>query len=106
MEMRILDEVAQVAGLKLVSLEAECRATICRVKLVHPPGTNALTSLRNLVSMAIKIGFAHVVHRNARRESGADVGTLFPEAPVLVGLRPMSALETPARNPLDDSQRQ
>jgi hypothetical protein len=77
MEARILDEVAQIGGLKLVSLETECRATICRLKLFHPPGTNALTTLSNLVPMASSIGFAHVVHVATLGENRVPISVLY-----------------------------
>ena len=77
MQARILDQVAQVNGLRLVSLEADCRATICRVKLYHPAGTNALSSLDELVPMATAIGFSHVVQGATVGEHEVPISVLY-----------------------------
>jgi hypothetical protein len=77
MEARILEQVAHVDGLKLVSLEAECRATICRLKLFHPAGTNALSSLGKLVPMAAAIGFSHVVQVATLDANGVPISLLY-----------------------------
>lgn len=77
MEARILGQVAQVNGLKLVSLEAECRATICRVKFFHPAGTNALSSLPKLVPMATAIGFSDVAQAATLDEKGVPMSLLY-----------------------------
>lgn len=77
MEARILDQVAQVNGLKLVSLEAECRATICRVKFFHPAGTNALSSLTKLVPMATAIGFSGVAQVATLDGKGVPISLLY-----------------------------
>ena len=77
MEARILEQVAQVKGLKLVSLEAECRATICRLKVVHPAGTNALSSLGNFAPIATAIGFGDVVQVATLDETGVPLALLY-----------------------------
>ena len=77
MESRILEQVSHVNGLKLVSLEAECRATICRVKLFHPAGTRALSSLNELAPMATSIGFGHVVQVATLDGNGVPISLLY-----------------------------
>jgi hypothetical protein len=76
-EARILEQVAHVDGLKLVSLEAQCRATICRLKLFHPAGTNALSPLGKLVPMATAIGFSHVVQVATLDQNGVAISLLY-----------------------------
>jgi hypothetical protein len=77
MEARILEEVSLVDGLKLASLEAECRATICRLKLFHSAGTNALSSLGKLVPMATPSGFDHVARVATLDETGVPISLLY-----------------------------
>jgi len=77
MEARILDQVAQIPNLGLASIEAECRQTICRVKLFYPPGTNALSSLEKLRPIARQIGFARVVEVATLGEQGVPISLLY-----------------------------
>jgi hypothetical protein len=77
MEARILGEVAQIPGLKLVSLEAQCRATICRVKLFHPAGTKPLLLSDNLEPIAKQIGFAHAIEVATLGEDGVPISLLY-----------------------------
>jgi hypothetical protein len=79
MEARILGQISQLPGLGLVALDAECRATICRVKLVYPPGTNALSSSAKLRPIATQIGFAHVVEVATLGDDGAPISLLYFE---------------------------
>jgi hypothetical protein len=77
MEAQILAQISQVAGLALVTLNAECRRTICRVKLFYPPGTNALSSLDKLRPVAAQIGFAHVVQVATLGDDGTPISLLY-----------------------------
>lgn len=77
MEARILDQVSQLSGLKLVSIDAECRETICRVKLFYPPSTNAFSSLDQLRPIANQIGFDHVVEAATVGDDGVPISLLY-----------------------------
>lgn len=61
MEARILDRIARIADIQLVTVDAECRETICRVKLFYPPGTNSLASRDELLPIASQIGLSRMV---------------------------------------------
>jgi hypothetical protein len=76
-EAEILGRVAQVAGLELVSLEAECRATICRVKLFHPPGTKVRSSLDTLKIHAEEIGFGHTAEVATLGDDGVPISVFY-----------------------------
>ncbi len=77
MEARILDQISQVTGLGLVALDAECRETICRVKLFYPTGTDALSSLDNLKPIARRIGFGDAVEVATIGEAGVPISLLY-----------------------------
>ena len=77
METRILDQLAQINGLKLVSLVAECRTTVCRVKLFHPPRTNALSSLDKFLPISTNLGLAPVVQAATLGENGVPISLLY-----------------------------
>jgi hypothetical protein len=76
MESQILERVARIGDLRLVTLDAECRETICRVKLFHPPRTNALSSLEQLRPLAAELGFAGVAQA-ATIEEDVPVSLLY-----------------------------
>jgi hypothetical protein len=44
-EAELLAKFAQVPGLRLLELQAECRSTMCRFQLLQPPGTPGNPSL-------------------------------------------------------------
>jgi len=55
MEARILDEIAQIAGLELFALQVECRTSLCRVQLTtrarkQTDGSPALSILKEPVA--------------------------------------------------------
>jgi hypothetical protein len=77
MEARILGQVSQVTGLGLVALDAECRETICRIKLFHPPGADALSSLDKLKPIGKQIGFGHGVEVATIGEDGVPISLLY-----------------------------
>lgn len=77
MESRILDQVARLGELSLVTLEAECRETICRLKLFYPPGTNALSTVDRLKPLATELGFSHVVAAATLEENGVSMSLLY-----------------------------
>jgi hypothetical protein len=77
MESQILDQVARVSGLSLVTLNAECRETICRVKLVYPPRTNALSSLEQLKPLAKQLGFGDIVEAATIGEDGVPMSLVY-----------------------------
>ena len=77
MESQILDQVSQVRGLSLVTLEAECRETICRLKLVYPPGTNALSSSEQWRPVARQLGFGQIVEAATLAEDGVPMSLLY-----------------------------
>ena len=79
MEARILTEVSQITDLKLVSLDAECRQTVCRLKFFHPSGTNALSALDKLKPIAKEIGFGHVVEVATLGADGVPISLLYFE---------------------------
>jgi len=77
MESRIFDQVSQVSGLRLVTLEAECRETICRIKLFYPPNANALSSLEQLKPLATQLGFSHMVEAATIEENDVPMSLLY-----------------------------
>jgi hypothetical protein len=77
MEAQILDQVSRVIGLGLVRFDAECRETICRLKLFHPPGTNALSSLEQLKPLAKQLGFSNIVEAATIGEDGVPMSLLY-----------------------------
>jgi hypothetical protein len=38
MEERILGQLSQSTGLAVSSIEVDCRQSICRIRLIYPPG--------------------------------------------------------------------
>jgi hypothetical protein len=76
-EARILGRIAQIANLELVSLNAECRATICRVKLFHPPGTKVRSSLDTLKLPADEMGFGHAEEVATLGDDGVPISVLY-----------------------------
>jgi hypothetical protein len=77
MESQIIDQVSRISGLGLVRFDAECRATICRVKLFHPPGTNALSALDQLKPLGRQLGFDKIVEAATIGEDGVPVSLLY-----------------------------
>ncbi|HUF72279.1 MAG TPA: hypothetical protein VMR74_05205 [Gammaproteobacteria bacterium] len=77
MESRIFDQVSQVSGISLVTIEAECRETICRIKLFYPPNANALSSLEQLKPLATQLGFSHVVEAATIDENDVPMSLLY-----------------------------
>jgi hypothetical protein len=77
MEAQILDQVSQIAGLRLVSVEAECRETVCRLKLFYPAGTNSLASLEQFRPIASRIGLGQVVEVATIGDDGVPVSLLY-----------------------------
>jgi hypothetical protein len=77
MESQILDQVSQVSGLSLVTLDAECRETICRVKLFYPARTNALSSLDQLKPIAKQLGFGHIVQAATIGEDDVPMSLIY-----------------------------
>jgi len=77
MQSQILDQVSQLSGLRLVTLEAECRETICRLKLFYPPRTNALSSLEQLKPVARQLGFGQIVEAATLAEDGVPMALLY-----------------------------
>lgn len=71
MASRLLSQVSGIRGLQLVNLDAECRATVCRLKLTYPPGTNALEALAQLGPLQTELGFSHAVEA-ATLDAGAS----------------------------------
>jgi hypothetical protein len=76
-ESRILDSVSQVSGLNLITFDAECRETVCRIKLFYPPRTDALSSLEQLKPLATQLGFGHIVEAATIGEDGAPMSLLY-----------------------------
>jgi len=76
-EARILGRISQIDGLELVSLNAECRATICRVKLFHPPGTKMRSSLDALKLPADEIGFGDATEVATLGDDGVPISVLY-----------------------------
>jgi hypothetical protein len=76
-EARILGRVLQITGLELVSLTAECRATICRVQLLHPPGTRVRPSLNTLKAPANEIGLGHAAEVATLGDDGVPISVLY-----------------------------
>jgi hypothetical protein len=77
MEAQILDQVSQITGLRLVSVEAECRETVCRLKLFYPAGTNSLASLDQFRPIASRIGLGQVVEVATIGDDGVPVSLLY-----------------------------
>ena len=77
MESQILAQVSQVSGLNLVTFDAECRQTICRIRLFYPPGTNALSSSERLKPLAGQLGFDHAVQAATIAEDGVPMSLLY-----------------------------
>jgi hypothetical protein len=50
MERNILDQLAQAKGLQLVTMQVECRTSMCRVQLVEGPKRMDMPAFRDLVS--------------------------------------------------------
>jgi hypothetical protein len=77
MESQIVDQVSRISGLGLVRFDAECRETICRMKLFYPSGTNALSSLDQLKPLARQLGFDNVVEAATIGEDGVPMSLLY-----------------------------
>ncbi len=77
MESQIVDQVSRLSGLGLVRFDAECRETICRIKLFYPPGTNALSSLEQLKPLATQLGFHDIVEAATIGEDGVPMSLLY-----------------------------
>jgi len=77
MESKIIDQVSRVSGLGLVRFDAECRATICRIKLFYPPRTNPLSSLDRLKPLGTQLGFDDIVEAATIGEDGVPVSLLY-----------------------------
>lgn len=77
MQSQILDQVSQLSGLSLVTLEAECRETICRLKLFYPPRTNALSAMEQLKPVARQLGFGQIVEAATLAEDGVPMSLLY-----------------------------
>jgi hypothetical protein len=76
-ETRILGRIAQIAGLELVSLNAECRTTICRVKLFHPPGTQVRSALDALKVSPDELGFGQAAEVATLGDDGVPISVLY-----------------------------
>ncbi len=77
MESQILDQISRVSGLSLVTLNAECRETICRAKLVYPPAKNVLSWLERLKPLATQLGFFAVVELATIGEDGVPMSVIY-----------------------------
>jgi hypothetical protein len=77
MESKILDQVSRISGLGLVRFDAECRETICRIKLFHPPRTNPLSALEQLKPLGTQLGFDNIVEAATIGEDGVPVSLLY-----------------------------
>jgi hypothetical protein len=77
MESQILDTVSRVGGLNLITFDAQCRETVCRIKLFYPPRTDALSSLEQLKPLATQLGFGRIVEAATIGEDGAPMALLY-----------------------------
>jgi hypothetical protein len=79
MEGNILGHIAQAKGLQLVTMQVECRTSMCRVQLMEPPGKSPdMAAFRDLVR-----GFGLDVWRmrNLGNESGATTTVAYLARP-------------------------
>ena len=79
MEGNILGHIAQVKGLQLVTMQVECRTSMCRVQLMEPPSKSPdMAAFRDLVR-----GFGLDVWRmqNLGNQSGATTTVAYLARP-------------------------
>lgn len=79
MEGNILGHIAQAKGLQLVTMQVECRTSMCRVHLMEPPSRSAdMNAFRDLVR-----GFGLDVWRmqNLGNQSGATTTVAYLARP-------------------------
>jgi hypothetical protein len=74
---KILDQVAQLSGLGLATLDAECRETICRVKLFFPPGAKPVLSFDALQPIAKQVGLPYFVQVATAGEQGVPMSLWY-----------------------------
>jgi hypothetical protein len=55
-EARILSNLSLIANLGLLDVEAECRESLCRVRLLFPAGAQPIYALRRIFDFAREIG--------------------------------------------------
>jgi len=75
MEARILGQLAQSPGLAVSSVEADCRQTICRLRLIHPIGGRARPAQLN--TLLETLGFLPRLDSTFGEVDGLPVTTVY-----------------------------
>jgi hypothetical protein len=73
-EAGILGNLSLVPDLGLVQVDVECRVTLCRLRLLFPPGTETTYAIRRIYALAENIGLGPV---------SADTGIGSGNLPIL-----------------------
>ena len=81
MESQLADQLSRINGLGLVRFDAECRQTLCRLKLFHPAGTNPVPLLQELKLVGAQLGFDHVAGAATMGEEGVPMSLLYLRMP-------------------------
>lgn len=89
-ESAVLGRIAEVPGLKLVSLNVECRTTLCLLQYVTPPTPPPSSGIVDVVNLVQPAGLKSAWMIGIRVRSGAPVSLAY--------LQRVETAENPARS--------
>ncbi|HUF73207.1 MAG TPA: hypothetical protein VMR74_09935 [Gammaproteobacteria bacterium] len=76
-EARILGNLSLISNLALLHVDVECRESLCRVRLLFPPGGETTYSMRQMYARADSIGVGPVSADASFESGGLSVLRLF-----------------------------